>query len=196
MNQAVRNKQSPAVVSRGFVLTKLCGQTFHPFSTADDMKNFRSRNSGFTLIELMIVVAIIGILVSIAIPAYQDYSKRAKVSEALVAFSACKTEISNYLQTIRTLPSVANTFGCEKNSSVTSYVASIQTGTDGSIAVTLQDIDPLVNGKVVSMVPLDQAGAVYTTGLVQVYKWVCGSRTIGIKRTTVPPNYLPGSCRN
>ncbi len=147
------------------------------------------------MIELMVVVAIIGILAAIAIPAYSDYSKRAKLSEALTAMSKCKGEVTNYLQTTRNLPAAANGFGCESATSVTSYVASIQTGTDGSIGVTLQDIDPSVNGKVVSMVPVDRTGAVFTTGNVQPYRWVCGSTTLGAWKTTVPFNYLPNTCR-
>ena len=152
-------------------------------------------NKGFTLIELMIVIAIIGILATIAIPAYSDYAKRAKVSEALASAGKCKSEVSAYMQTNRNLPRVANGFGCESLTSVTTYIGSIQTGTDGSIGVSVQDIDPAVNGKMLSMVPVDSAGVVYATGNVQVYKWICGSRTLGIKKTTIPPNFLPGSCR-
>ena len=159
------------------------------------MKNSGNDSKGFTLIELMIVVAIIGVLASIAVPAYLDYAKRAKITEALSALSHCKSEVTNYLQTNPSLPGAANRFGCEKASGVTAYVASVQTGTDGSIGIRLQDIDPLINGRVLSMVPVDQNGNLFATGHVQVYKWICGSTTVGIHKTTVPPNYLPNSCR-
>ena len=59
----------------------------------------RSMQKGFTLIELMIVVAIIGILAAVALPAYQDYTKRAKISEVILAASACRTSITEVFQT-------------------------------------------------------------------------------------------------
>jgi len=156
-------------------------------------------NSGFTLIELMIVVTIIGILASIALPAYEEYAKRAKITEALTALSQCRTEITHYFQVVGKLPTSANTFGCETSTSATAYVQSITTATDGSVGATLQSIDPQVNATVVSMLPLDANGNVYTNaslgGGAQVYRWLCGSRTLGIIKTTTPANFLPNSCR-
>ena len=67
---------------------------------------------GFTLIELMIVVAIVGILAAIALPAYQDYTVRARVSEALAAAGACKTQISEYQQARQAMPADAAAAGC------------------------------------------------------------------------------------
>src|SRR5262245_56283838 len=112
---------------------------------------------GFTLIELMIVVSIIGILAAIALPAYQDSAKRAKISEAITALSQCRTEISHYFQLVGAQPAAPSSFGCEKSTPSTSYVKSIQTGVDGSVGVTLQSIDPSVNNKIVSIVPVDSS---------------------------------------
>jgi len=67
---------------------------------------------GFTLIELMIVVAIVGILAAIALPAYQDYVIRSKMSEGVAAAAACKTSISEYVSTKTAWPSDADTAGC------------------------------------------------------------------------------------
>src|SRR5213080_1078747 len=89
---------------------------------------------GFTLIELMIVVAIIGILAAIALPAYQDYAKRAKVSEVILAASACRTSITEVYQTASSLP-VANSWGCEAGHN-TKYVNSIATSSTGVVTVT------------------------------------------------------------
>ncbi len=70
------------------------------------------QQSGFTLIELMIVVAIIGILAAIALPAYQDYTVRAKVSECAGVVSACKTSVSEYYASMGSLPADAQNAGC------------------------------------------------------------------------------------
>ena len=68
----------------------------------------RSLQKGFTLIELMIVVAIIGILAAVALPAYQDYTVEAKVSEIILAASTCRTSITEAVQTTTVLPTGAN----------------------------------------------------------------------------------------
>jgi type IV pilus assembly protein PilA len=82
---------------------------------------------GFTLIELMIVVAIVGILAAIALPAYQDYVVRSKMSETEAALAACKTSVSEYLSTKSSLPADVTAAGC--STQVTKYVASLDVAT-------------------------------------------------------------------
>jgi len=84
---------------------------------------------GFTLIELMIVVAIIGILAAVAIPAYQDYLIRSKMSEVAAALSACKTSVSEYAAARNTWPDNVTVAGC--STQTTTYVASMTVATGG-----------------------------------------------------------------
>jgi type IV pilus assembly protein PilA len=89
---------------------------------------------GFTLIELMIVVAIVGILAAIALPAYQDYIIRSKMSEGVAALAACKTSVSEYVSTHGTvMPADADTAGCSTTAS--QYVASLSF--DGTSAISV-----------------------------------------------------------
>src|SRR5260221_8364594 len=95
----------------------------------------RTIQKGFTLIELMIVVAIIGILAAVALPAYQDYTVRAKMSEVILAASACRTSITEVYQTGGT-PPAANDWGCENVTGGSSqYVKKKQTHSDGQGAI-------------------------------------------------------------
>jgi type IV pilus assembly protein PilA len=86
---------------------------------------------GFTLIELMIVVAIVGILAAIALPAYQDYVVRSKLSEAEASVAACKTSVAEYVSThANTLPSTNALAGCSTVGS--QYVSSTSAGFNGT----------------------------------------------------------------
>lgn len=148
---------------------------------------------GFTLIELMIVIAIIGILAAVALPAYKDYTIRAKMSEAILAASACRTTITEVYQSASVAPGAGN-WGCESNAATSKYVASVATSTDGVVTVTTQGFnDTNIDGKTVTLTPysdtsLTTAMAVSTDLGKQVAGWKC-------KAGTVPAKYLPGSCR-
>jgi len=155
---------------------------------------------GFTLIELMIVVAIIGILAAVALPAYQDYTVRAKMSEVLLAMSACRTSITEVYQSGGTPPGAGN-WGCEQTGS-SKYVGAISTDDNGKVTATVTGISGAVDGGVVSLVPLVVDGATLasttggSTGLGNMgeglFGWRCGLSADG---TTLSAKYLPGSCR-
>jgi type IV pilus assembly protein PilA len=161
----------------------------------------RQMQKGFTLIELMIVVAIIGILAAVALPAYQDYTKRAKMSEVILASSACRTSITEVYQSNSALSlPTANNWGCESSTATSKYVGSVTTDNNGGIIVTVAAGsfgDAAIDGMTVSLVPTAAGGAAIT-GTAPLSQWICGNRAIvngGTALTTVPAKFLPGSCR-
>ena len=141
------------------------------------------KQRGFTLIELMIVVAIIGILAAIAIPAYQDYTIRAKVSEGLALAAPAKTGVAEYYVSIGGLPANNTEAGVAPATDITGdYVSSVQVSASGLITITYNSKESKISGKEVQLVPSTTPGSV---------NFECGSpSTDGINT-----RYLPPECR-
>ncbi len=156
----------------------------------------RQAHSGFTLIELMIVVTIIGILAAVAMPAYRNYAARAKISEALFAASACRATISENVQSASVLPA-AGQWGCESSSgapSYSQYVESIETSAEGGVRVVLRNINTLVDGQGIVMRPwpdVNRSATVLPGDYVAL--WDCGPDPANANDISV---MVPSSCRS
>lgn len=145
---------------------------------------------GFTLIELMIVVAIIGILAAIAIPAYQDYTIRAQVSEGMNLSAAAKAAVTEFFQDRGTFPANNVDAGLAINTAIQgNYVSQVTVGnTTGIITMTYsntgnQEANAAINGATLELSPLTNAGSV---------DWNCRA-TAGVLSTS--PQWLPAACR-
>ena len=144
----------------------------------------KTMQKGFTLIELMIVIAIIGILAAIAIPAYQDYTVRAKVSEGMSVASAAKLAVAETLDSTGSFPTSNSAAGLPTAASITgNNVSSVTVGASGVITILYSTGiggNPPADGKNIQLEPTGNAGST---------SWTCTGGD-------VPGKYRPAECRS
>jgi type IV pilus assembly protein PilA len=171
------------------------------YSTGVNM--LKKVQQGFTLIELMIVVAIIGILAAIAIPAYQDYTIRAKVTEGIGLADAAKTAVSEAYQS-SDLAGVSALSTSWSSTATTKYVTSITISPIGAVTVTYSNAVPQINGTTLVLTP-NINKAVLVAGVTGNMDWGCATLTSNVATTangltgmvlgTLPARYAPATCK-
>lgn len=149
------------------------------------MQKMKNGQSGFTLIELMIVVAIIGILAAVAIPAYQDYTIRAKVTEAMSIASQAKTAVSEYYVSQGSMPATQTTAGLDAATTYATDIVKSMTysKTSDTVGVITMAILPL-GGDTADGDNFTLTGTGSATGVT----WDCAAGSLDAK-------YLPANCR-
>ena len=157
----------------------------------------RRVQAGFTLIELMIVVAIIGILAAVALPAYQDYTVRAKVSEIVLAASSCRTGVTETLQQSN-VADASGALPAACTTTVSKFVKSMAASANGVITVVGNEVNLTAltaATNTLSLVPIQTAAVAVvgtTDGGKTIAGWRCGLPADG---TTILSKFLPSSCR-
>ncbi|MEW6765651.1 MAG: pilin [Pseudomonadota bacterium] len=154
----------------------------------------KKAQQGFTLIELMIVVAIIGILAAIALPAYQDYTVRAKVSEGAVAASALKVGVADMFadRGVAGLLAYSGEIAADQANLITDKITAVAVdGTDGTITITLGGIPQLGANNVLAYQPTIGNAAIANNNATGTIEWNCKAAA----GTTIDNKYLPAVCR-
>ena len=153
----------------------------------------RTRQSGFTTVELMISVLIVGVLAAIAVPQIRDYTRRASLSELVMAVNQCKNVVSENYLLLEHAPE-PGTWGCEDSGGGSRYSGPIETSSDGVIRVAIRGLDRLVDGRYVYLVPARFDGVTPLTAPNDfgrnVGGWICGSDWLPVR------NSLPANCRS
>ena len=167
----------------------------HNFNHIGDI-NMKTLQKGFTLIELMIVIAIIGILASVALPAYQDYTVRAQVSEGVIAASAIKVGVTEMFADdgMNGLITYAATIVTDQGNITTDRISGIAIipGT-GEIQVTMS-MNQLAAGNILAYLPTI-GGLPLADGLSGSIEWICSATNATPASTTIASNFLPAVCR-
>jgi type IV pilus assembly protein PilA len=153
----------------------------------------RKNQTGFTLIELMIVVAIIGILAAIAIPAYQDYTIRSKVTELINAAGVCKTSVAEYYQSLGAMPTSAKQAGCSDVGTANTDPPAV-TGSEVQVkAKAGGTLEKQLGAGTTFSYKADCSGAACTGAPITA--WACSSTGTPAATTNINPKYLPATCR-
>ena len=160
-------------------------------------RSMQMAQKGFTLIELMIVVAIIGILAAVALPAYQDYTVRAKLSEVVLAGSSCRTGVTETLQASSAID-VSATLPNACTIQASKYVSAGSVNANGVISIAANATNlPALGTKVdIELTPIQTSTTAVvgtTDGGKTIAGWKCGPKS---GATGVDPKYLPASCRD